>query len=258
MLRTAFGAFDALLGGSAIQGTAARNAIARGMWIGRASPKGPAVPWQQRVLMSQLGPSRTMVTRSRFARPNAHFFKPRRPFHFTRSRRADVPKNGEAAEEQSLSLSQRLKKLSREYGWTAVGVYLALSVLDFPFCFLLVRTVGTEKIAHLEDIVVSYAQMMIPEGIQTWWHEYRHTIKSAKREQTGETGDFELIGHGVEEATQRSKQEGASLATQLALAYAIHKSLIFLRVPLTAAVTPKVVKVLRGWGWQIGKRKPKH
>jgi hypothetical protein len=45
--------------------------------------------------------------------------------------------------------------------------------------------------------------------------------------------------------------------TQLALAYAIHKSFIFVRVPLTAAVTPKVVKVLRGWGWDIGKRKGK-
>ena len=44
------------------------------------------------------------------------------------------------------------------------------------------------------------------------------------------------------------------LATQLALAYAIHKSFIFVRVPLTAAVTPKVVKVLRSWGWQIGKK----
>jgi hypothetical protein len=49
----------------------------------------------------------------------------------------------------------------------------------------------------------------------------------------------------------------AGLATQLALAYAIHKSFIFLRVPLTAAVTPKVVKVLRSWGWQIGKRRAK-
>ena len=45
-----------------------------------------------------------------------------------------------------MTLSARLKKLSREYGWSAVGVYLALSVLDFPFCFLLVRFVGTEKI----------------------------------------------------------------------------------------------------------------
>ena len=44
--------------------------------------------------------------------------------------------------------------------------------------------------------------------------------------------------------------------TQLALAYAVHKSFIFLRVPLTAAVTPRVVKTLRGWGWDIGKRRP--
>ena len=39
----------------------------------------------------------------------------------------------------------------------------------------------------------------------------------------------------------------------MALAYAIHKSFIFLRVPLTAAILPKVVKTLRSWGWSIGK-----
>ena len=44
-----------------------------------------------------------------------------------------------------------------------------------------------------------------------------------------------------------------ALWTQLALAYAIHKSFIFVRIPLTAAITPKVVKTLRGWGWNIGK-----
>lgn len=57
---------------------------------------------------------------------------------------------GNAAEE-SLSLSQRLKKLSKEYGWTAVGVYFGLSVLDFPFCFLLVKVVGTERIGKRQD-----------------------------------------------------------------------------------------------------------
>lgn len=44
------------------------------------------------------------------------------------------------------TLKGKLKKLSREYGWTVVGVYFALSVLDFPFCFLLVRTVGTDRV----------------------------------------------------------------------------------------------------------------
>ena len=106
----------------------------------------------------------------------------------------------------------------------------------------------------------------------------------------GEEGG-EVYDHGVREAEERNEREDASefyflippyiygdigyirwfwlvvliccvcggigIWTQLALAYAIHKSFIFIRVPLTAAVTPKVVKTLRGWGWDIGKRKPK-
>lgn len=50
-------------------------------------------------------------------------------------------------------------------------------------------------------------------------------------------------------------KDSIGLATQLALAYAIHKSFIFIRVPLTVYATPKIVKVLRGWGWNIGKKR---
>lgn len=53
-----------------------------------------------------------------------------------------------AKPQEKLTLTARLKKLSKEYGWSAVGVYLALSVLDFPFCFLLVRIVGTDTIGE--------------------------------------------------------------------------------------------------------------
>jgi len=56
--------------------------------------------------------------------------------------------------EPAPSISQRLKRLSREYGWTALGVYLALSALDLPFCFLAVRTFGADRIAHYEHIVI--------------------------------------------------------------------------------------------------------
>jgi hypothetical protein len=41
-----------------------------------------------------------------------------------------------------------MRKLSREYGWAALGVYLALSALDFPFCYLLVRAFGTDRIGE--------------------------------------------------------------------------------------------------------------
>ena len=65
-------------------------------------------------------------------------------------------------------------------------------------------------LAYLEDIVVRNAQKVIPERVQTWWREYRHAAKEAKRERTGELGELDVIGHGVAEAEQRSKQEGAS------------------------------------------------
>jgi len=84
-------------------------------------------------------------------------------------------------------------------------------------------------------------------------------MKKAEQEMTGNddiSEHVEMVGWGVEEASE-ANSKNASLATQLALAYAIHKSFIFVRVPLTAALLPKVVKVLRGWGWEIGKRTTK-
>ena len=69
--------------------------------------------------------------------------------------------------EPAPSLSQRLKKLSREYGWTAVGVYFGLSVLDFPFCFLAVRLLGTDRIGHYEDVLKngfwSLVRIVVPD-----------------------------------------------------------------------------------------------
>ena len=65
--------------------------------------------------------------------------------------------------------------------------------------------------------------------------------------------DETYVDHGYKEAEKASTRADATIWTQLALAYAIHKSFIFIRVPLTAAVTPKVVKTLRSWGWNIGK-----
>ncbi|CAO1600749.1 DUF1279 super [Xanthoria calcicola] len=162
----------------------------------------------------------------------------------------------------SLSLSQRLRKLSREYGWSALGVYLALSALDFPFCFLAVRLVGTERIGYWESVIVEGFWNIIgfiypfdsgPEPQSPGPKVERYGNVIANKDEVGVPG----YDHGVNEAEERNKSEDASLWTQLALAYAIHKSFIFIRVPLTAAVTPKVVKVLRGWGWDIGKRRPK-
>ncbi|KAJ5810924.1 hypothetical protein N7447_010440 [Penicillium robsamsonii] len=145
--------------------------------------------------------------------------------------------SGAGAEEKA-SLSQRLKKLSREYGWAALGVYLGLSALDFPFCFAAVRLLGVERIGYYEHVVIGF----VKDKLKTVWPQ---------------TKGSEEDGQGQLAQAEERNQEEASIWTQLVFAYAIHKSFVFIRVPLTAAVTPKVVKTLRGWGWDIGKRKPK-
>ncbi|KAJ3488075.1 hypothetical protein NLG97_g6269 [Lecanicillium saksenae] len=170
---------------------------------------------------------------------------------------------------QSLSLSARLKKLFKDYGKSAIGVYLALSVLDFPFCFLLVRIVGTETIGpklltifplwdlgKIEHTVVSAVSNFIPDSIRQKWRDYWQSVKKTESDTLGNedvSEAVEMMSWGVEKAQEHHNEE-ASLGTQLALAYAIHKSFIFLRVPLTAALTPKIVKKLRSWGWNIGKK----
>ncbi|KAF2273235.1 uncharacterized protein EI97DRAFT_452525 [Westerdykella ornata] len=159
---------------------------------------------------------------------------------------------GAETPEAPLSFSQRMKKLSKEYGWTALAVYMALSVLDFPLCFLAVRSLGTERIGHYEHVVVQWFKSML--GFAT---EKEGGLKggvaaeeTAREEEIGWVGD-------IEEAEAANRGATASIWTELALAYAIHKSFIFIRVPATAAILPKVVKMLRKRGWEIGKRKPK-
>lgn len=53
-----------------------------------------------------------------------------------------------------LGLRDRLKDLFKRYGWVSVGVYFALSVLDFPFCFLAVRLAGPERIGQIEHRIL--------------------------------------------------------------------------------------------------------
>lgn len=70
----------------------------------------------------------------------------RRHFHKSKSWRDARKKARNAAEADPTTLSGRLKKLIREYGWSVLGVYLFLSAADFPFCYLLVRYLGTDRI----------------------------------------------------------------------------------------------------------------
>ncbi|KAJ5949729.1 hypothetical protein N7454_001313 [Penicillium verhagenii] len=169
--------------------------------------------------------------------------------------------NASESSKEGGSLSQRLRKLSREYGWAALGVYLTLSALDFPICFAAVRLLGVERIGHFEHVIVQSVKQTFP----SIWPQKKAedgSLVQAEEPNYEEASRFYLGPNPplFTSMIMSSHDIFSSLGiwTQLALAYAIHKSVfIFVRVPLTAAVTPKVVQVLRSWGWNIGKRKPK-
>ncbi|KAI5842245.1 hypothetical protein BZA05DRAFT_344517 [Tricharina praecox] len=174
--------------------------------------------------------------------PRRPITTPRRPFSHTTPRPSAPP----PPPASKPTLSARLKSLSKEYGYSALGVYLALSALDFPFCFLAVRTIGSERIGEYEEVVVAHAR--------GWWNVAAPVAGlPVWRKGRGE-GELEELREAEGEGGRGAAMHHAGIWTELALAYAIHKSFIFVRVPLTAAVTPKVVKTLRGWGWDIGRK----
>lgn len=108
-----------------------------------------------------------------------------------------------------------MRKLSREYGWAALGVYLLLTAVDFPFCFLAVRWIGTERIGQFEHVLVNWFWKVIPypfpsrqeaqiEGAGNMMEGHETSIR--------ESNVVEPVGydHGVREAERSNQSENAS------------------------------------------------
>lgn len=114
----------------------------------------------QRLLNSQIASRRSLTTNvARSPRPMVCSRPGLRPVQLPKQRRncrhhSGSSSNTSKTQKEGGSLSQRLRRLSREYGWSALGVYFALSALDFPFCFAAVRLLGVDRIGHLEHVVV--------------------------------------------------------------------------------------------------------
>lgn len=130
-----------------------------------------------------------------------------------------------------------IKALMKEYGYSALGVYLFLSMLDLPVAYVLVHSLGKEEIERYENKAKQFF------GYGKLDEELEH-IQQINQIEERENGD----------AAAASELMFPWFSwTEFAIAYGIHKSLfIFLRLPLTAAFTPGIVKLLRGWGFKIG------
>uniref|UniRef100_V5EQJ9 DUF1279 domain-containing protein n=1 Tax=Kalmanozyma brasiliensis (strain GHG001) TaxID=1365824 RepID=V5EQJ9_KALBG len=115
------------------------------------------------------------------------------------------------------TLRERLKFLTRRYGWWALGVYLAASAVDFTLTLLAIHMLGADHIRSLEASL-------------------RKSIGLEQRS---------------DDETSSEPAKGTNpIWTEAVLAYTIHKTLMLpLRVAFTAAVTPSFVKWLVRMGW---------
>lgn len=130
--------------------------------------------------------------------PRHHNFQQR----FSSSTRPNPDPTPHLTSPPSQTLSQRLRTLSREYGWSAVGVYFLLSAADFPFCFLAVRALGPERVGAAEAVVVGWVKsgirMVAPGLVGDGSGEKQEAVER-------EGGD----GWGVESAQRANAGENA-------------------------------------------------
>lgn len=112
---------------------------------------------------------------------------------------------------QPRTMSDRMKEMSRKYGWIVVGIYLGLSVLDFPFCFLAVKWFGTERIAEIEHAIIDGFWGIVEKGFPALKEKREH---KQKLERLANEATREGDGAGIVEYAQgNGKVEEPSMSS---------------------------------------------
>ncbi|CAG8683396.1 7926_t:CDS:1, partial [Racocetra persica] len=57
----------------------------------------------------------------------------------------------EHKQQEHLSMTARLKLLTRQYGASAIAVYFIISSVDFGLTFILIQSGGAERVKMIED-----------------------------------------------------------------------------------------------------------
>lgn len=91
-----------------------------------------------------------------------------------------------------------------------MGVYLLLSALDFPFCFLAVRLLGTDRIGQAEKAVIDMFWRLVEVPFPNA-RMGREQAKEVIDEAVSDPATREGKGWGVEAAQERNRGEEASM-----------------------------------------------
>lgn len=185
----------------------------------------PALPLAGR----QLTKPAPMSLNSSYSRPTRPVIRlTSRSFSGTSSRHSSSPDS--AADSRAQTLGARLKQLIKVYGWHALGVYIILSVVDFSVAFGLINLIGATHVARFTAATKAYVADYVPDiHISMPWSRPESPEDVGRERPAGGDG---------------------SLYTMIVLAYTVHKTVFLpVRVGLTAALTPPLVRWLRMRGW---------
>ncbi|CAI4062605.1 hypothetical protein SKDZ_07G3910 [Saccharomyces kudriavzevii ZP591] len=148
-----------------------------------------------------------------------------------------------------------IKGLMAKYGYSALIVYILLTCVDLPLCFLGVHSLGEEKI----KIYLNRAKQQIGMGEP----DENKVTEDVRKKQAHREAVQAKNADNIEDASKRTLNEkwqemkDSTLLAELLIAYGIHKSLIIVRVPLTALLTPSFVKLLQKFGIDLMKKQKK-
>ncbi|PCH43736.1 hypothetical protein WOLCODRAFT_144659 [Wolfiporia cocos MD-104 SS10] len=130
------------------------------------------------------------------------------------------------------TLSQRLKHLIKSYGWYALGVYVLISTVDLTVAFAGINLIGAAHVARATAAAKEF-------------------VTSLVHSRGPEPGREEMESMSAHASAGSAGHEG--FYAMLVLAYTVHKTLFLpVRVGLTAALTPRLVRWLRARGWAGG------
>jgi hypothetical protein len=163
-------------------------------------------------------------------------------------------------------LRERLRFLSRRYGWWALAVYLLASLVDLSLVFAAIHMLGADHIRDLEDRCrkfIGVGKRELGDGETAVWPVPVGTGVSSDSDgnPTANNAEAALLAakrmEHQEIAPVQSKKSSSSssggsgtLWTEAVLAYTIHKTLLLpFRVGVTAAITPSFVKYMVKLGW---------
>lgn len=157
-------------------------------------------------------PSKTLPSRSWQTQYRDLLLRPFRNFRSNSSKNSPrlnpTPNLGSP---EPTGIKERLQKLSREYGWVALGVYLGLSLLDFPFCFLAVRLAGPERIGQIEHSILSFVKPIT----EPFWKLLEPILGDLRKEKKA----VNEAGEAIEEAGERAEDKPAAASRSTLVGY---------------------------------------